>query len=162
MMLPGKGLKGVGAVSAVLLALISHNAPASAQQMSPAPDFIVSARSALGFDATLETLKGAIEGENLMVVTEINPQQMLRMVGVQTGGMRQILFFHPRYMKRIIETNRSGAIEPPLKVVVVEGPDDAVMIRYVDPAYQFGRYAGLDEVGKELSEVVQRIVASTQ
>ncbi len=162
MMSPSKRQQARRAVLAVLFALISCSAPALAQQMSPAPDFIVTSRSALGFDATLETLKGAIEGENLMIVTEINPQQMLRMVGVQTGGMRQVLFFHPRYMKRIIETNRNGAIEPPLKVVVIEGPDGGVMIRYIDPTYLFGRYDGLEEVGRELSEVVERIVASAQ
>ncbi len=87
-----------------------------------------------------------------MVVTEINPQQMLRRVGVQTGGMRQLLFFHPRYMKQIFETDQNGAIEPPLKLVVMEMPDGSVMIRYINPDYLFGRYDGLEAIGNELSE----------
>ena len=58
-----------------------------------------------------------------MVVTEINPQQMLRMVGMRVRGMRQILFFHLRYMQRILETNRNGGIEAPLKLIVMERPD---------------------------------------
>ena len=149
-------------LSAVLVALTLYATPALAQQMSPAPDFLITSRSAHGFDDTLEELKQAIEDENLMVVTEINPQQMLRMVGVQTGGMRQLLFFHPRYMKQIFETNRNGAIEPPLKLVVMEMPDASVMIRYINPDYLFGRYDGLEAIGSELSEAMQRIVASVQ
>ncbi|MFQ5550345.1 MAG: DUF302 domain-containing protein [Gemmatimonadales bacterium] len=150
------------ALFTLLIALTLHATPALAQQMSPPPDFIITSRSSRGFDETIEGLKTAIESENLMVVTEINPQQMLRMVGVRTGGMRQLLFFHPRYMKQLIETNRNGAIEPPLKLVVMEMPDGSVMVRYVNPNYLFGRYEGLEDLGTELSEVVQRIAASVQ
>ncbi len=135
--------------------------PATAQNMPP-PEFLVTIPSAYGFDETLERLRQAIEGENLMVIHEINPQQMLRMVGMRTGGMRQILFFHPRYMKQIIETNRNAGIEPPLKLLAMEMPDGKVMVRYMDPTYQFGRYGELDEIGQELEGVFQNIVASVR
>jgi uncharacterized protein (DUF302 family) len=95
-----------------------------------------------------------------MVVHQINPQQMLRMVGVRTGGMRQILFFHPRYMKQILESNRNGGIEPPLKLMVTETPDGRVMVRYHDPVHQLAPYDGLAEVAGELQSVVRRIVAA--
>ncbi len=72
---------------------------AQAQQgMMQVPDFLVTVPSNYGFDDTVDLLKGAIEGENLMVIHEINAQRMLRMVEVQVGGMKQLLFFHPRYM----------------------------------------------------------------
>ncbi len=145
-----------------LFALAMARAPAALGQGAPPPDFIVTVPSAYGFDETLDRLRHAIEAENLMVVHEINPQQMLRMVGVRTRGMRQILFFHPRYMKRIFETNRNAAIEPPLKLVVMERPDGGAMVRYVDPAYTFGRYNGLDELGRELKGVVEKIVAAVK
>ncbi len=103
-------------------------------QGPPPPDFLVTVRSAHDFNATLATLKQAIEGENLMVVNEVNPQQMLRMVGVRTGGMRQIFFFHPRYMKGIIETNRNGGIEPPLKILVMETPNGQVWSAIMIPS----------------------------
>ncbi len=144
----------------VLLALIGREA--QAQQMSAPPDFLVTTPSAHGFDDTVEYLKAAIEKENLMVVHEINAQQMLRMVGLRTGGMKQILFFHPRYMKQIVEANPNGTIEPPLKIAVMERPDGKVMVRYVNPSYQFGRYENLDEIGKELKQLVERIVTSVQ
>lgn len=128
----------------------------------PPPDFLVSVPSSYGFDETLDRLRRAIEAENLMVVYEINPQQMLRLVGVRTSGMRQILFFHPRYMKRIFETNRNAAIEPPLKFVVMETPDGRVMVRYIDPTYAYGRYDRLDELGRELKGVLEAIVAAVK
>lgn len=147
---------------ALLMVLGVTAAPARGQQPPPPPDFLVTVPSSYGFDETVDRLKQAIEGENLMVVYEINPQQMLRMVGMRTGGMRQILFFHPRFMKQIIETNRNGGLEAPLKLLAMETPDGKVMVRYIDPTYLFGRYEGLDEIGRELKGVIETVVAAVR
>ena len=133
--------------------------PARGQEMTPPPEFLVTQRSAYDFDETLSRIRRAIEAENLMVVHEINPQQMLRMVGVRTGGMRQVLFFHPRYMKQIMETNRNAGIEPPLKVLVMESPN-GVMVRYEDPVHQFQVYRGLGGRSEELRGIFERVVAA--
>ncbi|MFQ6046097.1 MAG: DUF302 domain-containing protein [Gemmatimonadales bacterium] len=140
--------------------LLTAARPLGAQAPRPAPEYLVTVSSTLGFDETVRALKQAIEGENLMVVHEINPQQMLRMVGVRTGGMRQILFFHPRYMKRILEANRNGGIEPPLKLLVMEAPNGSVMVRYHDPVHQLAAYEGLEDVATELRAVIERIVSA--
>ncbi|MEQ9569570.1 MAG: DUF302 domain-containing protein [Longimicrobiales bacterium] len=131
-------------------------------QMSEPPSFLVTSPSSHDFDQTIALIKQAIEGENLMVLHEINPQQMLRMVGVRTDGMRQILFFHPRFMKQIVETNRNAGIVPPLKILVMERPDGTVMVRYHDPVHLFQPYDGLEGVASELNTVVQRIAASVR
>jgi uncharacterized protein (DUF302 family) len=143
----------------VLMSGAARELPA---QGSPPPDFLVTVRSAQDFNTTLTSLKQAIEAQNLMVVNEVNPQQMLRMVGMQTGGMRQIFFFHPRFMKAIIETNRNGGIEPPLKILVMEAPDGRVMVRYHDPVHQFAPYDGLAEIAAEFSGVFEDIVSSVR
>ncbi|HEX9728060.1 MAG TPA: DUF302 domain-containing protein [Gemmatimonadales bacterium] len=145
-----------------VVALMSSVPQTAAGQDTPPPDFLVTVESAHDFDATLAALKQAIEGENLMVVNEVNPQQMLRMVGVRTGGMRQVFFFHPRYMKRIIETNRNGGMEPPLKILVMEMPNGQVMVRYHDPVHQFAPYGGLSEIATELRGAVEKIVNSVR
>ncbi|GMQ80579.1 MAG: hypothetical protein BMS9Abin05_0007 [Rhodothermia bacterium] len=130
------------------------------QQAGPAPpEFLVTTPSNYDFDDTVNILKGAIEEQNLMVVLEIDAQRMLRMVDVQSGGMTQILFFHPRYMKRIIAANRNAGIAPPLKVVVVETPNGKVMVRYEQPEHLFEAYEGLSEIAAELDAVVRTIVA---
>ena len=133
-----------------------------AAQATPPPDFLATSPSSHDFGETVAMLKQAIEGENLMVVHEINAQQMLRMVGVRTAGMRQILFFHPRFMKAIIETNRNGGIVPPLKILVMERPDGRVMVRYHDPKDLFAAYDGLGGVATELKGIVERVVASVR
>jgi uncharacterized protein (DUF302 family) len=143
-----------------VLAGIGVTATAHGQGMPPPPEFLVTQRSGYDFDQTLSRIKQAIEGENMMVVTEINPQQMLRMVGMRTGGMRQILFFHPRYMKQILESNRNGGIEPPLKLLVMETPDGSVMVRYHDPVHQLAPYDGLSDIAAELRGVIERIIAA--
>lgn len=143
-----------------LLALGAVTGSVVAQDMAPAPDFLVTKRSAHEFDETLNLLRQAIEAENMMVVKEVNPQKMLRMVGVQVGGMRQIHFFHPRYMKQILETNRNAGIEPPLKLLVVETAEGQVMVRYEDPEHQFGPYDGLTEFSAEMAGIFDRIVGT--
>ena len=135
--------------------------PVGKKQMSKAPDFLVTGMSNYGFDDTVQILKGAIEQQNLMVVHEIDAQRMLRMVGEQTKGMKQILFFHPRYMKRIKDTNPNAMIEAPLKFIVMERPDGKVMVLYIKPTYLFGRYEGLDEIAKELESITKKIVTET-
>ncbi len=154
---------GVARILAASLATFGlATGPTFAQGAPPPPDFLVTVPSAHDFDQTVALLKQAIEGENLMVVDEINPQQMLRMVGMRTGGMRQILFFHPRFMKRLIETNRHGGIVPPLKVLVMEMPNGRVMVRYHDPVHQLEPYTGLEELAAELRGVIEHVVAAVQ
>ncbi len=131
-----------------------------AQGMAPAPDFLVTNRSAYGFDKTLSLLRQAIEAENLMLVQEVDPQKMLRMVGVQVAGMRQVYFFHPRYMKQVLDANRNAGIEPPLKLLVMETQNGQVMIRYEDPSHQFGPYDGLTAFSAEMAGIFDRVVGS--
>jgi len=158
--------RSFGRSRAALLALVAAVAglagPApGAAQMTSAPDFLVTVPSSHPFDETVSMIKQAIEGENFMILHEINPQQMLRMVGVRTGGMRQILYFHPRFMKRIVEANRNGGIEPPLKILVMETPR-GTMVRYHDPVHLFAPYDGLGEVAQELGSATERIVATVR
>ncbi len=146
-----------GLLALAAAAGLAAPAPVAAQ-MTSAPDFLVTMPSSHPFDETVALIKQAIEGENFMILHEINPQQMLRMVGMRTGGMRQILYFHPRFMKRIVEANRNGGIEPPLKILVMETPR-GVMVRYHDPVHLLAPYDGLGEVAQELRNATERIVA---
>ena len=148
------------AMALVLVAVTAGAGLAAAQDMAPAPDFLVTKRSSQGFDETLNLLRQAIEAENLMVVQEVDPQKMLRMVGVQVGGMRQLFFFHPRYMKQILETNRNAGIEPPLKLLVMEAPNGQVMVRYEDAQHQFAPYDGLTEFSAEMAGIFERVVGT--
>jgi len=145
----------------LMLLVASGIQTASAQMKGPKPpSFLVTTASKYDFADTVDLLKGTIEEQNLMVIKEIDAQQMLRMVDVKTGGMKQILFFHPRYMKKIIAANRNAGIVPPLKVIVMERPDGKVMVRYVQPVHLFEGYDGLAEISSELQGVMETVVAS--
>jgi uncharacterized protein (DUF302 family) len=87
---------------------------------------------------------------------------MLRMVGVKTRGIRQVFFFHPRFMKRLMDINPHATIEPPLKVAVMETPQGTAFVKYLKPSYLFGRYEGADAIGKELDALLAKIVAHIQ
>lgn len=155
-----KNSKRAMRIAFVSLFLLPFSAGVSfSQQMDPAPpDFLVTTLSIYDFDDTVNILKGAIEEQNLMIVHEIDAQRMLRMVEVQTGGMKQILFFHPRYMKRIVDSNRHGAIVPPLKIIVMEMTNEKVMVRYHRPTNLFEAYKGLSDLAAELEGIVERIL----
>lgn len=128
--------------------------------MMKAPEYHVLTKSNYDFNDTVELLKASIEKQNLMVIIEVDPQKMLRLVGVQAKGMRQIFFFHPRYMKRIFETNKLASIEPPLKFVVMEKPNGKVIVRYIKPSYMFNSYTGLNDLSKEFEGLMATIVKS--
>jgi uncharacterized protein (DUF302 family) len=116
--------------------------------------------SKYGYDETVSRIKQAIENEQMMVLFTADHQQMLKLVGVDTGGgMATIEFFHPRYGKRIFEGNRDAAAEIPLRIMVMESPMGA-MVSWVKPSRTIGRYKGLAPLGSELDAVVQKIAES--
>ena len=131
-------------------------------QMMKLPESQAMVASAYDFNDTVELLTVAIEEQNLMVIKEINAQQMLKMVNMQVQGMKQLLFFHPRYMKKIVQANPMGAIEPPLKIAVMERPDGKVVVKYIKPSYLLGKYEGLGAIGDELDEILAAIAAAVK
>ncbi|MCH7574414.1 MAG: DUF302 domain-containing protein [Candidatus Marinimicrobia bacterium] len=126
------------------------------------PDSQAMVASAYDFNDTVELLTVAIEEQNLMVLKVINAQQMLKMVNMQVQGMKQLLFFHPRYMKKIMQANPMGAIEPPLKIAVMERPDGKVVVKYIKPSYLLGKYEGLSAIGDELDEILATIAVAVR
>lgn len=143
---------------ALLPALAAAQQPGGMGGM-PLPEGRVMAPSRLDFNQTVSRLKQAIAEQNMMVVTDIDHQSMLSMVGVQTSGMLTIEFFHPRYGKVIFENNRAAGIEIPLRLVVMEG-DMGTMVSYNRPSHIFGSYRGLEALGRDLNGALDRIVAS--
>ncbi len=90
--------------------------PAPGQFLAPSPH---------GFEATLAQLKSAIAAAELWLVHEIDTQMLVAKAGLQIRPTRQLLFFHPRYMVRLLAENAAALPEVPLKVVVTEDEEDA-------------------------------------
>jgi uncharacterized protein (DUF302 family) len=112
----------------------------------------------LSFDDVLARLRKAIQNEDIMVLHEVDAQAILGKSNYKIGPARQILFFHPRIMARLLHGDTSALLEAPLKFSVI-GSGDKVFVRWQDPAPNFARYGSetLTELGNELSAVCKRI-----
>ncbi len=127
---------------------------------APTPVFQRFAVSNLPFEATLTRLKEAIQAEDLWLIHEINPQMLLERGGYRIHATRQLLFFHPRYMVRLLEKDPNALVEVPLKLIIMQMPDGSVTLRHPDVATAFARYKGLEALGIELEIICQRLMAS--
>lgn len=135
--------------------VISH---VSLAQMKPM-DGSSMAMSKYSFGESVDILKGAIEEQNLMVIQEVDAQKMLRMAGKEVKGMKQIFYFHPKYMRRVMEANPAATIQIPLKFIVMEKPDNKVVIRYFKPSAVLNQYKGEESISAELDGLVEKILA---
>jgi uncharacterized protein (DUF302 family) len=118
----------------------------------------------LPFEEVLTLLRQAIKAAGLWVLHEIDPQTVLHRGGYDIGPARQILFFHPDLMIRLLHANPAALLEAPLKLAVMQQPDGTVTIRWHDPAVAFGRYGNpvLTDMGQDLASRCARIVTAIQ
>jgi uncharacterized protein (DUF302 family) len=74
-------------------------------------------------------LRDAITANDVWVLHEIDPQMLLRKGGYAIAAARQILFFHPRLMARLLTADVAALIEAPLKFAVTELGNGGVAVR---------------------------------
>lgn len=139
-----------------LLLLVSQTIFAQDKKMMPNDGSTLS-MSKYSFSETVDILKGAIEGQNLMVIHEVDGQKMLKMAGKNVGGMKQIFFFHPKYMAKVLEANEMAGIQIPLKFIVME-KGDRVIIRYFMPSVVLSSYKGTESIANELDGLIKKII----
>ena len=144
----------LGIAIAIMALILSQK---SAAQMKPM-DGSQMTMSRYSYGETVDILKGAIEEQNLMVIHEVDAQKMLRMAGKQVDGMSQIFYFHPKYMRRVMEANPAATIQIPLKFLVMEKPDGKVVIRYFKPSTILNSYKGEESISAELDSLVEKIL----
>jgi len=111
------------------------------------------------FEEVIWRLRDAIEGAGLWVLQEINSNMLLKRGGYGAAPVRQILFFHPSFMARILEADSAAVLEAPLKIAILELPSGIVQVRWTDPVALFARYGStlLAELGRELATACQEI-----
>ncbi len=126
-----------------------------------AASFQRSVTTSLTVEEAVARLKQAIVAADLWVLHEINPQMLLNRGGYAIGPARQVLFFHPRLMSRLLAADSAALLEAPLKFAVIGFPDGETELRWIDPREAFARYGSpaLVELGDELSAVCEGIAA---
>jgi hypothetical protein len=116
----------------------------------------------LSVAAATDLIKRAIEAADLWILHEIDPQMVVRRDGYAMGDVRQILFYPPRLMARLIAADPASLLEAPGKFAIMAMPGGETMVRWFDPAPSYARYnhPDLTALGQELSGVCERIVES--
>jgi uncharacterized protein (DUF302 family) len=111
------------------------------------------------FEEVIWRLREAIEGAGFWVLQEINSKMLLKRGGYGAAPVRQILFFHPSFMARILEADSAAVLEAPLKIAILELPSGIVQVRWTDPVALFARYGStlLAELGRELATACEEI-----
>ena len=108
------------------------------------------------FAQTVEVLRQAIVAADMMILHEIDTQDIVRRGGIEIPGVRQLLYFHPRYMKIVVGTAPDAVIEAPMKWVIRETQSGTECNAHL-PSQTFGRYAGLEAMASELDAIVAGI-----
>lgn len=109
-------------------------------------------RSNYSFQETLDRLTAAVRDANLVLVKEVDYQTMLKMVNMETAGLRGYEVFHPRYGARLFRSDPRAGLEIPLRIFIREDGDKAIVSYYL-PSSIFAAYNGLGDLGRELDEV---------
>jgi uncharacterized protein (DUF302 family) len=78
------------------------------------------------FTEVIWRLREAIEAAEFWILQEVNSQMLLKRGGYAAAPVRQLMFFHPRFMVRILEVDPAAMLEVPLKMAVLELPDSCV------------------------------------
>jgi uncharacterized protein (DUF302 family) len=71
-----------------------------------------------------------------------------------------LLFFHPRYMRRLLQLDARSIQEVPLKIVVVTNEAGSVLMLGPDMEVVFQRYAKMQQFGEELASLCCEIAAT--
>lgn len=123
--------------------------PASAQS-SEFQHVVVTSRPV---DDVARRLKDGIEAADLWVLHEIDPKMVLGRGGFAIQEGRQILFFHPRLLARMLELDPAALLEAPVKFAVMQMGQAETAIRWIDPTTPFARYgnAELAKLGQNLA-----------
>jgi uncharacterized protein (DUF302 family) len=105
----------------------------------------------LPFAEALPVLRDRITANGLLELGLVDTTRILMGAGLAIPQIRQLLAFHPRFMRRILETDSAGLVEAPLKFSIVERAT-STELRCADPGQLFAPYDGLAELGRTLRE----------
>src|SRR5689334_25448664 len=110
------------------------------------------------FEDVLSNVRANIVSNGFLLLHEINTQQIMETNGYKIPPLRQLLFFHPIYMKQILDADPLSVIEVPLKVLVREIDSEKVSVSYTNPMTNFTGYSLNNTLAEELLEKIRAIV----
>jgi len=143
------------AMAAVILMAV----PVAAEEVKlPSGIVIVERVVSKPYAATVAGVEAAVKGANLIIAGESNYQMMQRMVGREIPGAKAYFIFRPNLGIPIFEKDFNAALEIPLKVLIYDKGGNRTVIRYRKPSNALADYRGLDGLGKNLDELMAKII----
>lgn len=112
----------------------------------------------LPFGQVYETLKQRITEQGFLLLHEIDTQAIVAKHGVSIAPLRQLLFFHPKYIAEIMANDPLAINDIPLKLVLHQLDETTTQLSFKNPVHSLQDY-GLDvSMAAEMLERVKRIV----
>ncbi len=108
----------------------------------------------LPFEEVYNSIRNNIVANGFLLLHEINTQEIVAKHGMKIRPLGQLLFFHPKYIEKIINEDELAINEIPIKVVVIEKDDGIISVSFPNPVVNFSDY-NLDS--QTASELLERI-----
>jgi uncharacterized protein (DUF302 family) len=112
----------------------------------------------LPFGQVYGTLKQRITEHGFLLLHEIDTQAIVAKHGVRIAPLRQLLFFHPKYIAEIMANDPLAINDIPLKLVLQEIDAHTTQLSFKNPVASLQGYGLNPEMAEELLERVRRTV----
>lgn len=110
------------------------------------------------FDELYNTIRDNIVSNGFLVLHEIDTQKIVSTFEIKIRSLKQILFFHPKYIEKITAQDILAINEIPIKLVIAEKENGVVSVSFPNPTLNLSDYNLDQKIASELLERVTRIL----
>jgi len=110
------------------------------------------------FDELYDAIRANIVSNGFLVLHEIDTQQIVANFEIKIKPLKQILFFHPKYIKKITSQDILAINEIPIKLVITEKENGIVNVSFPNPILNLSDYNLDKEIALELLKRVTTIL----
>jgi len=121
---------------------------------------IIEKQYQLSFNEVYQKLRDAIVSSEFLLLHEIDTQSIVSKHNVVIKPLRQLLFFHPKYIKIIVENDALAINEIPIKLVIREIDNSKVSVSCPNPTINLSDYNLDKKMAEELLQNINRIFDS--
>jgi len=102
------------------------------------------------FDAVCLALTRKIKSEGFLLLHQINTQDIVSKHGIAIRPLKQFLFFHPTYIKQIVQQDPLAINEIPVKIVVYDQGNGSICVSFPNPVTNLKEYDLDPKIAAEL------------
>ena len=102
------------------------------------------------FDAVCLAITRKIKSEGFLLLHQINTQDIVSKHGIAIRPLKQFLFFHPTYIKQIVQQDSLAINEIPVKIVVYDQGNGRIRVSFPNPVTNLKEYDLDPKIAAEL------------